>query len=110
MGTVKCDACGVEFAIAPRAGRRDGIETTYFRCPGCEKEYIVYRTNAEVRKLQQQVEQARKRVAKQSLDEALKGEYRAAYQALRDELKAKLDEYNGKTTGGIADVDRSNQH
>lgn len=97
---ITCDACHVEFEPAIRT-RREGeegrIEVTYFLCPECGHEYEVCRTNPELRKLQQKVEQERARIGKQRAAGTLKMKRLKAFQELTQELKVKMDEFNGKS-------------
>lgn len=57
---VKCDGdkgCGEEFRVARFTVDNlvDGVEKTYFRCPHCEKEYVVFFTDEEIRRKQQEI-------------------------------------------------------
>lgn len=97
---IACDACHVEFepAIRTRREGEDGrIEVTYFTCLQCGQEYEVCRTNPELRKLQQKVENMRARIVKQRAAGTLKAKRLKAFRELTKELKAKMDEFNGKT-------------
>lgn len=97
---IACDACGAEFEPVIRTRRESDegkIEVTYFVCPECSQEYEVCRTNPELRKLQQKVEQARARIVKQRATGRLKTERLEAFQELTGQLKEKTDEFNGKT-------------
>lgn len=95
--TVTCDACKVEFEPDIRT-RREGddgeVEITYFICPECECEYEVCRTNPELRKLQQKVEQARVRIVNQRAAGTLRSKRFKEFQELTRTLKVKMDEFN----------------
>ena len=57
----RCDECGRIFTVTPRT-RRDGeIETTFFACTHCGREYVVCRTDPGIRALQTQAERQRQR-------------------------------------------------
>ncbi len=95
-----CDACGVGFEPVIRTRRKndeDRIEVTYFVCPECSQEYEVCRTNPELRKLQQKVENMRARIVKQRTAGTLKAKRLEAFQELTQELKVKMDAFNGKS-------------
>lgn len=54
---VKCDGdggCGKEFRVVrPSVDYLSGgIEKTYFRCPHCQKVYVLFYTDGEIRKKQ----------------------------------------------------------
>lgn len=95
--TVTCDACRVEFEPDIRT-RREGddseVEITYFTCPECNCEYEVYRTNPELRKLQQKVENMRVRIVKQRAAGTLRTRRLKEFQKLTRALKVKMDEFN----------------
>ncbi len=98
--TIACDACKAEFKPVIRIRRESDegkIEVTYFVCPECSQEYEVCRTNPELRKLQQKVEQERARIGKQRAAGTLKAERLKSFQELTRTLKVKMDEFNGKT-------------
>ncbi len=96
---ITCDACGAGFEPVIRTRREDDgeIEVTHFACPECSQEYEVCRTNPELRKLQQKVEQERARIGKQRAAGTLKAERLKSFQELTRTLKVKMDEFNGKT-------------
>lgn len=48
-----CDKCKKEFEIKPRIKKfADGIEETFFICPGCNERYSSYFTDKDIRKKQ----------------------------------------------------------
>ena len=56
-----CDECGKVFTVSPQA-RRDGeIETTFFTCAHCGREYTVCRTDSDIRNLQSRIDRQRQR-------------------------------------------------
>lgn len=97
--TARCDSCKAEVEPNVRVRREGGIETTFFCCPGCGQEYAICRTNPEIRKLQQKVEQLRARIAKQRRAGTLKPQRLEGFQELARELKVKMGEFNGRNTG-----------
>jgi Ribonuclease G/E len=92
----RCDQCNTEFELQVRTRREGLIETTFFTCPECGREYTVYRTNPELRKMQQKIEQERARIAKQRIGGRLRKERLDAFEQMVAEHKAKLDEFNGR--------------
>ena len=56
-----CDECGRVFAVAPQARWDREIETTFFTCAHCGREYVVCRTDPGIRALQTQAERQRQR-------------------------------------------------
>jgi len=93
-----CDECGRVFAVAPQA-RRDGeIETTFFICAHCGHEYIVCRTDAELRALSKRVERQRRgnreRRARGRLSARRMREFARKFEISIEEFKAKLDALN----------------
>lgn len=100
--TVTCDACKVAFDPDIRTRREGGegeIEVTYFICPECNCEYEVCRTNPELRKLQQKVENMRVRIVKQRAAGTLRGRRLKEFQELTRTLKVKMDEFNAARRG-----------
>lgn len=97
---IACNTCGAGFEPVIRTKREDDgdrIEVTYFICPECEYEYEVCRTNPELRKLQQKVENMRARIVKQRAAGTLKAKRLKSFQELTRTLKVKMDEFNGKS-------------
>jgi Ribonuclease G/E len=91
-----CDSCKAEFEPNMRTSREGEVETTCFTCPSCQAEYIVYKTNPELRKMQQKIENMRNRITKQRNNGYVKPEKLKEYQSLTAEFKEKMDIYNGK--------------
>ncbi|MGE5593814.1 MAG: hypothetical protein ACM3X3_09070 [Betaproteobacteria bacterium] len=96
MMVARCDSCKAEFEPRVLVKREGEVETTYFTCPQCGKEYIVCRTTPELRKMQQLIERRRSRLTKQRQRGTLKPEALVAFQELVREYKTKMDAFNGK--------------
>lgn len=92
----KCDLCEAEFDLQVQTRREGDIEVAFFCCPQCEREYAICRTNPELRKLQQKVEQHRARIGKQRAAGRLNAKYLARLEELTKELKAKMNQFNEK--------------
>lgn len=53
-----CDSgCAKEFQFeeAQLVKLESGVEKTYFNCPHCQREYVAFYTDAEIRKLQDKI-------------------------------------------------------
>ncbi|NOJ72471.1 hypothetical protein [Paenibacillus alvei] len=86
-----CDAgCGEQFTIAEfkHMDMGNGIEKTYFTCPHCKKEYLVFYADDEVRKLQQKIRNIQKRFANPQADHRAAARTEAKIQA---KIKARMD-------------------
>ena len=53
---IKCDECEKQFNPQLKIKRQDNIEITFFKCPGCNKEYITLVTDPKLRKLLQKAQ------------------------------------------------------
>lgn len=60
----KCDNCKHKFVITIKTRKEDNIETTYFKCPACQEEYITLTTDAKLRKLIQHTQNLLKKAMK----------------------------------------------
>lgn len=83
-----CDGengCGEEFRIARLSvdNLADGVEKSYFVCPHCEKEYVAFYTDREVRKKQQAI----RRVTNPYLLKKKRKEIAADMAALRERME-----------------------
>lgn len=76
------------------------MEITYFNCTECGHEYEVCRTNPELRKMQQKIENLRARLRKQGAHPRVQRVRIEELQKLTAEFKQKLDEFNGKGAVG----------
>ena len=95
--TVTCDECGfIFFPKRMRFRREEEIEITYFTCPQCQHEYEVCRTNPELRKMQQKIENLRTRIRKPGAHPRVQKARVGELQQLTAEFKRKMDEFNGK--------------
>lgn len=55
----KCDTCQYEWELEKmETTKLDDIEKVFFICPNCQKEYIAFYTNAEIRKMRARMKQA----------------------------------------------------
>lgn len=85
----KCDGengCGEEFRIARLTvdNLRDGVEKSYFRCPHCDKEYLLFYTDKEIRRKQKAI----RRVTNPYLLKKKRKEIAADMAALREKVEA----------------------
>lgn len=85
----KCDGdkgCGQEFRIARLSVDyfADGVEKSYFRCPHCDKEYVAFYTDKEIRKKQQAI----RRVTNPYLLKKKRKEVAADMVALREKMES----------------------
>lgn len=88
---VKCDGdkgCGEEFRVARFTVDNlvDGVEKTYFRCPHCEKEYVAFYTDKEIRRKQQAI----RRVTNPYLLKKKRKEIAADMAALRERMNGEV--------------------
>lgn len=95
---VACDDCGHRFYPAKLKKRRvEEIEITYFTCPSCSKEYRVCKTNSELRKMQQTIQNKLKRIEEIRAKQGIISKQRLKeYQKLVAKFKRKFDEFNDK--------------
>ena len=56
-----CDSCIRVFTVVPAARKEGDIETTYFTCAHCGREYVVCRTDSDIRNLQSRIDRQRRR-------------------------------------------------
>lgn len=55
----KCDTCQYEWELEKmETAKLDDIEKVFFICPNCQKEYIAYYTDTEIRKIRARMKQA----------------------------------------------------
>lgn len=85
---VKCDGdrgCGEEFHIARLSVDylADGVEKTYFICPHCAKEYVVFFTDEEIRRKQQEI----RRITDPQLLKQMRQEIAAEMAALKQRME-----------------------
>lgn len=58
----KCDTCQYEWELEKmETAKLDDIEKTYFTCPNCNKEYIAFYTDTEIRKIRARMKRASRR-------------------------------------------------
>ena len=96
---VACDKCDHKFLPDKLKKQRSGeIEITYFECPVCNQGYEVCRTNPELRKMQQTIQNRKRTILNQVASRGRTTPERVReYQALVTEFRKKFDEFNGKT-------------
>jgi hypothetical protein len=83
-----CDGdrgCGKEFRVSrPSVDHlADGVERTYFRCPHCEKVFVAFYTDREIRDKQKAI----RRVANPHLVEKMRKEIAADMSVLRKRIE-----------------------
>lgn len=102
--SVTCDECGFIFYPKKLQARREGeqreIEAIFFTCLECQHEYVVCRTNPEIRKMQQKIENLRARIRKPGAHPRVQKARVEELQKLLAEYKQKLDEFNRKGVTG----------
>ncbi|MFW5437106.1 hypothetical protein [Paenibacillus apiarius] len=93
-----CDAgCGEQFTITEFKFMNlgDGVEKAYFACPHCNREYVAFYTDEEVRKLQQKIRGIQKRFANPRADhkaaEKMEAKTKAKIKARMDELRERIE-------------------
>lgn len=95
---VKCTYCGKYFTTdklnlkTRKIGK--GIEITYYECPKCKTEFIVMRTNPEIRFAQAKLQKFINRL--KSKPEGATPEDILHVALLQREYKLKLDAFNGR--------------
>ena len=96
---IACDGCRAEFDLGPRVRtKREGkVETGFFACPHCGHEYIICRTDPEIRKLRQQVRAYRTRIETRRAKGTLETKHFEHFEQLTNKLQAKMDEFNSRT-------------
>lgn len=97
-----CDGCGAGFEPRTLTRREGEVEITYLVCPACSRESVVCRTNRELRKMQQVIENKRARLTKQTAQGKTGGKRVKEFQELVAQLKVKMDEFSGR--GGALDA------
>jgi len=89
-----CDSCGKVFTVVP-AIRKDGeIETTFFTCAHCGREYVVCRTDPGIRALQTQAERQRQRNRERQRQGELTKRHIGHMRRKANQLRAGLDALN----------------
>ena len=95
--SVTCDECAHRFYPRRMQFRKEGeVQITYFSCPECDHEYEVCRTNPELRKLRQKIENLKTCIARQGASGRPNKHKFQEYWDLCSEYKQKMDEFNGK--------------
>lgn len=98
IDTICNKGCGQQFAVTdmPTKKLNNGIEKTYFICPHCEREYVCFYTDEEIRKLQVRIRRVQRRFADPNVNwqDAEKKEA-----ALREQIKEKMDALRIKLEG-----------
>lgn len=65
MNQVTCDECKKLFVIQPMTQQLDdGVVRTYFACSHCEHSYTAFYTNAEIRRMQLEMNRLRQQAGK----------------------------------------------
>ena len=95
---IACDGCRAKFDLGPqvRTKREGKVETGFFACPHCGHEYIICRTDPEIRKLRQRVRAYRTRIEARRANGTLGAKHAEHFRKLTDELQAKMDAFNGR--------------
>jgi len=89
-----CDECGRVFAVAPQARWDREIETTFFTCAHCGREYVVCRTDPGIRALQTQAERQRQRNRERQRQGELTKRHIGHMRRKANQLRAGLDALN----------------
>lgn len=99
---IQCDDCTNVFELEPFARKVQGdIEEVGFTCPACHKTTVAYRTNTEIRKLQERVRKARKQVERANATNATRDSQRKAqrnFDKVYAELQEKMAKFNGRVS------------
>jgi transcription elongation factor Elf1 len=90
----RCDECGKAFAVMTQTRRNGDIETTFFTCAHCGREYIVCRTNSAIRGLGTQVNRQRQRNGERQRCGELTKRHIGCLQRKVNHFKAGLDAVN----------------
>ena len=90
----RCDECGRIFTVAPQTRQEGEIETAFFACTHCGREYLVCRTDPGIRALQAQVERQRQRNRERQKQGELTKQHIGHLQRKANQCKAGLDALN----------------
>ncbi|OAB31765.1 hypothetical protein PMSD_18445 [Paenibacillus macquariensis subsp. defensor] len=86
-----CDAgCNQQFAVEQFdiKGMGEGVDEVYFVCPHCQHKYLVFYTDAVVRKLQAKIRRVQKKFANPHADHAKTARQEAEIQ---QQIKGRMD-------------------
>ncbi len=90
----RCDECGKVFVVTPQTRGEGEIETTFFTCAHCGHEYLVCRTDPEIRALQAQIERQRRRNGERQREGELSKRHIGHMQRKVNVLRTRLDALN----------------